>query len=121
MGRRPRIIAVEHSAVRPGKLRAKPAKRITLPGGRSKAWRGSMTRVWQCGLFLGLFILSGLLGGCRPPRTEPTADAEVVESPWFLDWTDEKGLHFQHDAGPAPGHYFMPQMIGSGAALFDFN
>jgi hypothetical protein len=80
-----------------------------------------MKRVWLCGPFLGLFILSGFLGGCRSPRTEPAAEAEVMESPWFLDWTQEKGPHFQHEAGPAPGNYFMPQMIGSGAALFDFN
>jgi hypothetical protein len=30
------------------------------------------------------------------------------------------GLDFVHDAGPV-GNYFMPQAIGSGAALFDFN
>jgi hypothetical protein len=30
------------------------------------------------------------------------------------------GLHFIHDPGPI-GSYFMPQIMGSGAALFDFN
>jgi hypothetical protein len=30
------------------------------------------------------------------------------------------GLRFLHDAGPV-GDYFMPQQVGSGAALFDFN
>jgi hypothetical protein len=36
--------------------------------------------------------------------------------------TEEVGLDFVHDAGPLPGDtYFMPQIIGSGAALFDFN
>jgi hypothetical protein len=69
----------------------------------------------------GLLILCGLYSGCQPPRTEPAADVEALEPPWFLDWTQEKGLHFQHDAGAAPDDYFMPQMIGSGAALFDFN
>src|SRR5260370_645669 len=36
------------------------------------------------------------------------------------DVTAEAGLDFVHDAGPV-GTYFMPQIIGSGAALFDFN
>ncbi len=34
--------------------------------------------------------------------------------------TDQVGLHFVHDAGPT-GSYFMPQIVGSGAALFDFD
>jgi hypothetical protein len=34
--------------------------------------------------------------------------------------TDEVGLHFVHDAGPV-GSYFFPQLMGSGAALFDFD
>src|SRR5579864_2864326 len=37
---------------------------------------------------------------------------------WFADITDEVGLHFIHDAGPT-GDFFMPQAIGSGAAIFD--
>jgi hypothetical protein len=38
----------------------------------------------------------------------------------FRDVTEEVGLSFVHDAGPA-GTYFMPQIIGSGAALFDYD
>jgi enediyne biosynthesis protein E4 len=72
-------------------------------------------------LFLGLVVLSGFAASCQSPRTEPVAEVEPVEPPWFRDWTAEKGLHFQHDAGPPPQQYFMPQMIGSGAALFDFD
>jgi hypothetical protein len=37
---------------------------------------------------------------------------------WFEDVTDQLGLDFVHDAGPTQG-YPMPQMLGSGAALFD--
>jgi hypothetical protein len=40
--------------------------------------------------------------------------------PWFADVTEESGLHFVHDAGSL-GRYPMPQIMGSGAALFDFN
>jgi hypothetical protein len=36
--------------------------------------------------------------------------------------TRQAGLNFLHDAGPLPtDRYFMPQIMGSGAALFDFN
>jgi hypothetical protein len=34
--------------------------------------------------------------------------------------TDGSGLDFIHDPGPVDGTYFMPQSIGSGAALLDF-
>jgi enediyne biosynthesis protein E4 len=40
-----------------------------------------------------------------------------AEAPWFTDAGAEVGLRFTHDAGP-PG-YDMPQIMGSGAALFD--
>jgi enediyne biosynthesis protein E4 len=51
----------------------------------------------------------------------PAPAAEGPAGPiWFEDVTEEKGLHFVHDAGPV-GTYFMPQQVGSGAALFDFN
>jgi hypothetical protein len=63
-----------------------------------------------------------MLAGCPSSRPDTTAGDDLVkEEPWFLDRTEAKGLHFQHDAGPVPGVYFMPQMIGSGVALFDFN
>jgi hypothetical protein len=39
---------------------------------------------------------------------------------WFVDVTEESGLEFIHDAGPL-GTFFMPQIMGSGAALFDFD
>jgi hypothetical protein len=54
------------------------------------------------------------LSGCRkqsPPQAPP----------WFEDITDEVGLDFTHDAGPVDERYFMPQSMGSGAALFDFD
>jgi hypothetical protein len=34
--------------------------------------------------------------------------------------TEEVGLHFIHDAGPI-GEYRLPQIMGSGAAIFDFD
>ncbi len=35
--------------------------------------------------------------------------------------TDEVGLDFVHDAGPLEGNYRMPEIMGSGCALFDFD
>jgi hypothetical protein len=42
---------------------------------------------------------------------------------WFSDVTEQAGIRFQHDAGalPTPSRYFMPQSIGSGAALIDYD
>jgi len=45
---------------------------------------------------------------------------EPVPPAWFQDITEKSGIRFVHDAGPI-GEYFMPQIMGSGVALFDFN
>jgi hypothetical protein len=50
----------------------------------------------------------------KDPNPGPTGP------PWFEDATDAVGLTFTHDPGPA-GNYFLPQVIGSGAALFDYD
>src|SRR5579884_581297 len=81
-----------------------------------------MKRSWLFGPLLGLLILGGLQSGCQRSSTDAVADPpEPTEPAWFLDCTQDASLHFRHDAGPEPGDYFMPQAIGSGAALFDFN
>ncbi len=49
------------------------------------------------------------------------AEAESSEPPWFTAFGKECGIDFVHDAGEVPGEYFMPQVVGSGVALFDFN
>ncbi|MGH7171840.1 MAG: CRTAC1 family protein [Gemmataceae bacterium] len=58
--------------------------------------------------------------GCQ--RAEPIASKPEPDfvAPWFEDVTERVGLNFVHDAGPV-GDYFLPQVIGSGAALFDFD
>ncbi|TMQ33782.1 MAG: VCBS repeat-containing protein, partial [Planctomycetota bacterium] len=57
--------------------------------------------------------------GCRPAASV-SPPSEPVGPAWFRDVTDEVGLNFVHDPGPA-GDYFFPQIQGSGAALFDFD
>src|SRR5262245_19995234 len=73
----------------------------------------------------GVFILcsilgfAGLIGGCRRAEPSEAPAEESSEPPWFADITAESGLNFVHDAGVS-GNYFMPESLGSGAALFDF-
>jgi hypothetical protein len=70
--------------------------------------------------FLGVFMLIASL------RVDLRTGSETLVfdgTPWFVDVTEEIGLDFTHDAGPLPTdeHYFTPQIVGSGAALFDFD
>src|SRR5262245_5678336 len=67
---------------------------------------------------IGLLVaILGQTVGCNGhlPEASPAADP-----PWFEDVTSRVGLDFVHDAG-ATGGYCMPQLMGSGAALFDFD
>src|SRR5262245_47167136 len=70
---------------------------------------------------LGIFLLAITGPGCRQ-TTRPTDVDQPSSPPWFVEVTQEVGLNFVHDAGPLPGdRYFMPQIMGSGAALLDFD
>src|SRR5262245_52922918 len=67
-----------------------------------------------------LLVCTLMTLGCGTP-TPGTPDQDGGP-PWFEDITDAVGLHFNHDAGPPPGDiYYLPQIMGSGAALFDFD
>ena len=81
-----------------------------------------MRKCWSAGggwLFLlaGLCFLSGACSGAKNSAPEPE---EPTGPPWFIDVTEEVGLDFVHDAGGERRHS-MPQIVGSGAALFDFD
>jgi enediyne biosynthesis protein E4 len=85
-----------------------------------------MKRLWLLGVFSGLAVVALLTSACQRPSAPPvvagSGDRVTSGDPgWFEDVTDKVGLDFVHDAGPTDGSYFMPQIIGSGAALFDFN
>jgi hypothetical protein len=56
--------------------------------------------------------------GCQ--STRPGGREGPADPSWFRDVSAEVGLDFRHDAGPV-GSYFVPQILGSGAALFDFD
>jgi hypothetical protein len=79
-------------------------------------------KAWQVtGAFLAvLAALAGSLLGCRKGAPDRPEQGEA-RPPWFEDVTAKVGLDFIHDAGPLDGKFFLPQVVGSGAALFDFD
>ncbi len=70
---------------------------------------------------LTLLTLAVLYPGCRKPADESAPPEQAQGPPWFEDVTDRVGLDFVHDCGPVGTDYAMPQITGSGAALFDFD
>src|SRR5690349_24863761 len=70
-------------------------------------------RPWRLGGSSCLLAVLSL--GCRP-----AAPATPPDPVWFADVTEEAGLNFVHDPGPL-GNYFLPEVMGSGAAVFDFD
>ena len=46
--------------------------------------------------------------------------APSTTAPLFVDAAEQSGLHFIHDNG-ATGQWYMPEILGAGAALFDYD
>jgi hypothetical protein len=76
---------------------------------------------------LVVVVCLGLLGaglslalGCSAGTPTTTATEPNNDPVWFRDATAEVGLDFVHEPGPV-GRYFMPQIMGSGAALLDYD
>jgi hypothetical protein len=69
-------------------------------------------------LRLAIPLLAAALG-CQGGATTAPADPPAGPT-WFEDVTRQRGLDFVHDPGPT-GSYFMPQIMGSGCALFDYD
>src|SRR5689334_10636663 len=67
---------------------------------------------------LAFWLGAIFLAGCQPERSDPSSGS--TDPPLFRDVTEQWGLAFCQDAGPT-GTYFMPQIVGSGAALFDYD
>ncbi len=71
-----------------------------------------------------LLVLAILLPGCAG-RGEPSRKSEgdpgnAAAAPWFVERALEAGLDSVNDPGPE-GSFFMPQSMGNGAALIDFD
>jgi enediyne biosynthesis protein E4 len=62
-----------------------------------------MRRVCRCSLFIGTCVLLA-----------------SAESPIFIESAEQVGLRFVHVNG-ATGQYYMPEIMGSGCALFDYD
>ena len=90
--------------------------RHKMPGAFARRLFVCAVRLFFCPLLTCLACTSGS-AGCN--KADP-GGAGPVPGQWFEDVTDKSGVHFVHDAGPAD-QWFMPEVIGSGAALFDFD
>src|SRR4051812_33874230 len=66
-------------------------------------------------------LLLALTAGCSRSGEKPSGSSKPSEPPWFVDVTDKLGLKFRHDAGPITPAYFLPQHLGSGCGVFDFD
>jgi hypothetical protein len=62
-----------------------------------------------------------LAAGCGPDAAPPGSDPVPPGPDWFEDVTERVGIDFRHDFGPADDSHFMPGLVGSGCALFDFD
>src|SRR5262245_25693758 len=79
------------------------------------------SRIPPAALWPVCFLL--LLGpACRKSAESPESaqPGKPTDGPWFEDITTRAGLSFIHDTGPT-GHYLVPEQMGSGAALLDYD
>jgi enediyne biosynthesis protein E4 len=82
--------------------------------------RGRLTIVSAVGVVVLASMAALAVVFHAPPKTpDPAPSGPLL----FADCTDDVRLRFTHDAGPVSpnGPYFMPQIMGSGAAVFDFD
>jgi hypothetical protein len=68
-------------------------------------------------------VLLSATAACRSREGAPAPAGPPADDrphPWFREITAEAGLDFQHRSD-LDGSFFMPQNIGSGGALFDYD
>lgn len=82
---------------------------------RTDRYRFAYRRLLKHGLS-SLLLPAALLWHCQSQQQE----AGREDSSAFTDVTADVGLHFMQNPG-VDGSYFMPESIGSGAALFDYD
>jgi hypothetical protein len=68
----------------------------------------------SCPSGLSCLVFFLLANGCASPPTAPTPTA------WFVDRAEETGIRFTHANGMS-GTFAYPEIIGSGAAMFDMD
>jgi hypothetical protein len=82
-----------------------------------------LTLVSRSGLLLvNLCLALGCYDSNRSAaEPAPTEDPNSVDDPmWFRDDTAAVGIDFVHESGPV-GNYFFPQIVGSEAAMLDYD
>lgn len=85
-------------------------------------WYAPDNRVatWRC--MLMLLVTIGSLTSCRDRQNQPAglAGNPATDQVYFVDRAAAVGIEFRHQTDP-PGSYFMPEIMGSGCAMFDFD
>jgi len=71
-------------------------------------------------VLVSLCIVLSTCLGCGKSMTAVNHAESGSTYPWFQDYTDRANLHFVHSVGPL-GKYAFPEIMGSGAALFDYD
>src|SRR5262245_24990373 len=83
-----------------------------------RAARGICARGAATAAVLAIFLpFTGCESRARSPGPAPSGGGGPA---WFVEVTREAGLDFVHEVGPT-GSYFMPEVVGSGAAFLDFD
>src|SRR6266705_79468 len=76
----------------------------------------------RCGLLALLPCVIGAIGlSCSgAPAATPPIDASASVQPWFVDVAERAGIQFVHQSGHRDT-FFLPEIMGGGAALFDMD
>ncbi|MBI3912261.1 MAG: CRTAC1 family protein [Armatimonadetes bacterium] len=80
-----------------------------------------MVSIWRSSLCLAILIATVGLAGCRRSAARPLDPPAGSTLPFrFTEVAAASGIHFVHHTG-AFGEYRMPETMGSGCALFDYD
>src|SRR5688572_16086638 len=74
----------------------------------------------MCSMFLLIMSACSDSTGNSANPTPVSAGSAKPTVHWFTEITEDAGLNFVHESG-ARGLYRMPEMMGPGAALFDYD
>jgi enediyne biosynthesis protein E4 len=77
-----------------------------------------MTAGGRCLLLLCALVAIGV--SCRRAPASSAGDASASATPWFEDIAERAGIHFVHQSGHHE-KFFLPEIMGGGAALFDMD
>jgi enediyne biosynthesis protein E4 len=77
-----------------------------------------MTRPRRVAIFACAVLVHGCLAGCR--RNADTRGGTAIADAWFEEIAAQAGVGFVHSSGHTT-RYFLPEIMGGGAALFDMD